>query len=129
MSETYVYSAHRSLDPHHVYTFWQGSTPLYVGCTVNLQQRMREHRRTVWMSAATWIAWVTFPDRNAGLMAEAERISKLRPHYNIRYNPGRDRVVDRLAAELAYQEWSDEIDDLEAKWLKHAPFRVLGGAA
>lgn len=108
--------------PHYVYTFWAGSTPLYVGCTNDLQRRMKEHAKT-WPflhADSTWIAWTVLPDRESGLTAEAERIVKLMPRYNVRHNPGCQRLTTAIANHLAWEEWSAAADALEARIAKRA---------
>jgi predicted GIY-YIG superfamily endonuclease len=107
--------------PHYVYTFWRGSMPLYVGCTNDLTRRMKEHARS-WPFLnrdATWIAWSVFPNREAGLTAEAERIAKLMPRVNVRDNPGRQQVSAAYANWEAHLEWEAEMDAWESKFARH----------
>jgi excinuclease UvrABC nuclease subunit len=74
---------------HHVYTFWNTATkqPLYVGCTDNLHRRMRQHAGAPWATEATFIAAVSFESPAEAFEAEADRIYKLRPVYNVLHNP------------------------------------------
>lgn len=115
----YYPSTPRDNDPHYVYTFWKGSTALYVGCTVNLASRIRDHQRYGWMSDATWVAWVEFPTRSEALDAETERIRKLMPRRNVRHNPGCERLHLHYENYLAQERWRADFEEWErrvAKW-------------
>ncbi len=72
-----------------VYTMWNAETgePIYVGCTGNLGQRMRQHERRWWYPQVTWIGAVRFESRDEALEAESVRIHKLRPRVNRQFNP------------------------------------------
>lgn len=84
---------------HHVYTFWHDRTPLYVGCTGNLRQRMAAHHGSAHDVRANWISVVPFEDEDEAFGAEADLIWSLRPLHNVQHNPRRMRLVDYLGPE------------------------------
>lgn len=99
----------------HVYFFWRGTQPLYVGCTNNLRRRMKEHHEyRAFTREATHISVIPFDDHEEALRAETHYIGKLRPVNNIRGNPAHRLVADRLAC-LEYDvPWFHE----QPRWMQ-----------
>lgn len=79
-------SAQRAARPHVVYIAWADGQPLYVGCTVNLAQRLRGHELTgaAWPEQATHVDFFDFPNKASALEVERATIRALQPTYNVR---------------------------------------------
>lgn len=107
--------------PAHVYIFWNDTTPLYVGCTVDLKRRMKEHR-IYSCFAATHVSVIPFEDHREALEAEAHYIDKLRPRNNVRGNPARRYLVDRLAS----LEWDRAWFATQPKYVRDLTHTLLG---
>lgn len=59
-------------------------TLLYVGCAVNVEKRMAQHRRTAaWYADMARTETVEYPSRGLALAAEAEAIRAEHPAYNV----------------------------------------------
>lgn len=78
-----------SFEPHTVYELFDiNGSPLYVGCTRRLSDRLRDHRRTKpWWSDVAFIATQTRGDGLSGHALERERIRTLLPAHNLVSNP------------------------------------------
>lgn len=75
--------------PHEIYiAFAEDGTCLYVGCTVDVFQRLSNHR---WASAWFPFAWRyeydAAPTRSQGLALEKQKIRELRPLFNVKHHP------------------------------------------
>lgn len=71
--------------PHYVYRcFDADGRLLYVGCSMNPEERMKEHRkfRPWWTNRVTRMTLEGFPDQSAGLAAERQAIQTEHPLYN-----------------------------------------------
>lgn len=86
----------------HVYSIWSGTTPLYVGQTSDLNQRLRTHASSSrWYREVTHISIIGCASRDEALHVEMERIVKLRPLHNVQGNPRWRLVADYIA----WDEW------------------------
>lgn len=62
---------------------------LYVGCTSNIEKRLKEHRLKPWFDSVDRVQTDAFPDRAAALDAEREAIRAECPRHNVTsMNPG-----------------------------------------
>lgn len=97
---------------HHVYVFWAGREPLYVGVTSDLPRRIRQHEsnRAIWATRATHISTVAFESRSEAAAGEVECISSLRPLYNVIGNPRRQLLIDAMWDLPADDPWWAEQD-------------------
>lgn len=69
--------------PHFVYELYAADgTCLYVGCTLNLVQRLRQHSVKDWWPEIARAEANRHPDQAAGRAAERERIQALNPTRN-----------------------------------------------
>lgn len=77
--------AERLAAPHFVYTVWSGDRALYVGCTNNVDRRIKEHKRyRAWATVDFRVEVDQYPDLLTALDAESALISRLRPAQNVR---------------------------------------------
>lgn len=96
---------------HFVYIIWRKDEALYVGMTMNPEQRLSHWRpgaRTGYFPAATHVdVWAVGPGRTNAEWVERETIRALDPTSNTRHSPRRDREA-RLWTE--YYEWAHAYD-------------------
>lgn len=59
---------------------------LYVGCSVNVFNRLDTHRTREWFQLVSRVEIEHFPDRSSALAREAELIDTLKPAHNV-FNP------------------------------------------
>jgi len=72
----------RMASPHCVYALRDAfGNVVYVGQSLNLLQRIGQHRRRGLIPFIDWISWRCFESEKDGL--EAKLISKFNPRYNI----------------------------------------------
>lgn len=71
--------------PHTVYLLSDASGDLlYVGCTMDVHRRIRQHRRTkAWGDSIASVRTVELPNLFLALAVEARAIISLRPRHNI----------------------------------------------
>lgn len=79
--------------PHYVYWCYNDAATdpderlVYVGCTVDLERRLGQHKTEApWFKSITRVQSSKYPDRKAGLRAEAAIIRRNRPLYNMQSN-------------------------------------------
>lgn len=70
---------------HDVYKAFDGfGTLLYVGCSVNVFTRLREHKQyAAWYPIATAIEVTRYPSRATALAEEARTIAAEHPEFNV----------------------------------------------
>jgi predicted GIY-YIG superfamily endonuclease len=88
--------------PTYLYTVTDAAGQyLYVGISLNVAQRMCEHRHGAkWWGEHTNIITERYPDRTAALAAEKEAISKFKPKYNVVGN-GKAKAVNGTVLQTA----------------------------
>lgn len=83
----YTYTAEDQ--PHHVYRCYDAAGRLlYVGCSVNVKQRIKWHRSMSahWAAQIATVETQTYPDRPTALRHEREAIGEESPLHNIKGN-------------------------------------------
>lgn len=102
-------SQRRLLDlPHDVYRVYLGDELLYVGISVNVFVRLKQHRQYApWYWEADRIEVVRRPDRKAAIAEEARVIAESTPRYNVvrEYGRGWAEVDEALES---FSMWRDE---------------------
>lgn len=87
----------RRHEPHAVYRLWsKDGRLLYVGCSLYLLQRMKEHSKTkAWGMDIARANFEWFPNQQSALEAERRAIAAERPEWNVhhRENPKRSRGI------------------------------------
>lgn len=69
--------------PHYVYEFiGRDGQHLYVGCTCNLGQRLKQHHARDWWSEVVRVEVDLYPNQRAGLDAERALIEQYQPTHN-----------------------------------------------
>ena len=70
--------------PHFVYTLWdETGAPLYVGCTNNIRERMRHHKKTMpWFGEVCYVSSIEAANRTEGLDLEWQVIEEVGPLHN-----------------------------------------------
>lgn len=85
---------------HYVYRCYASDgSPLYVGCTVDLHRRLREHGRdSRWACRVTKVKATVHPDRASALAVEAHEIADLKPSANVqgRWSGNGDWTVEEF---------------------------------
>jgi hypothetical protein len=71
---------------------------LYVGCTIDLNQRVQYHARKLWGPSIAEVEAVLFPSRPEAAMAEHDAITREAPRHNVR------TTADRLDAPCLYAD-------------------------
>lgn len=88
--------------PVHIYELWIGGELLYVGCSPRPKSRLNGHRiGWKFMEAAELRIVATFDDRVEALSAEAERIGRLAPPFNVNWHPDCDETPEGRRARSA----------------------------
>ena len=94
--------------PHFVYALHAADgTCLYVGCTINIVQRLKQHSVKAWWSEVALIEASSYADQASGRAAEKELIHLLNPAHNTAMtdHDQNDRWATRLAkAEERHQQ-------------------------
>ena len=96
--------------PHYVYRiFNRAGDLLYIGCTVNVEKRLKQHRRKEWWPRpfASVMVDGPYPDRNAGRAAEDVAIETEHPRHALS-----SRQVGQLAAAATHQVGADGMTPL-----------------
>lgn len=74
---------HLDRKPHMVYEFYDyKGEPVYVGCTVNLADRLQTHQRSPMWREVVEVHTQLYPTRLEGLSAERRLINELQPRWN-----------------------------------------------
>lgn len=117
---------HRHHVPHAVYrVYGRHCRLLYIGCTIDLDKRLGEHRNKPWISEVVRVASEVFPNRAAAHEAERNAIRTECPRHNqTSMNPGAfgegtyDREIKvRNCTVLVGME--RDTDRIKAKFIPH----------
>jgi predicted GIY-YIG superfamily endonuclease len=94
------YSDRYEDSPHIVYRMLdENGVPLYIGCTVNLEQRLNEHRGWLAHDLTATVTTESHPTRSAALAAEREAIRAECPVFNTEHNSTAVNVAKSMYAE------------------------------
>ena len=104
--------------PHHVYRHIASDGEiLYVGCTVNMDERQKAHRSRGWWALVDYISSEEFANKRLALDEEARLLTKYKPQGNRQIpaqkfcGPIKPRKTGRPST------WSDgQLDKLMDKW-------------
>jgi excinuclease UvrABC nuclease subunit len=84
--DPYRYNRRVRVDsPHYVYRCYDYAGRLiYVGCSVNPVQRVKQHRYTSWWGTQILdVRLIVFPSKDYALQKEREAIGEERPRWNV----------------------------------------------
>lgn len=105
---------------HHVYRFWDAhGTLLYIGCTIDVAVRIREHATDKsWFPSVGRATFETFSGRGAAREAEASAIRREKPRWNV--HKGTGWAIQRQGHWSHYCDaWSTVYDLVEAGLVPH----------